>query len=104
MNFLDARNSTSAVAPEPSSSVTISPWLRGGRASAWFAGARRPVRIVNMDLLAIEIGESPAKPGDRVELMGPNLPLDDLAAATDTVAHECLVRLSGRARRRYVRS
>ncbi len=33
MNFLDARNSTSAVAPEPSSSVTISPWLRGGRSS-----------------------------------------------------------------------
>lgn len=76
----------------------------GGRASAWFAGAPRPVRIVNMDLLAIEIGDAPARPGDRVELMGPNLPLDDLAAATDTVAHECLVRLSSRARRRYVRS
>jgi alanine racemase len=76
----------------------------GGRAEAWFAGARRPVRIVNMDLMAVEIGASPAKPGDRVELMGPNLPVDDLAAATDTVAHECLVRLSRRARRRYVRS
>ena len=76
----------------------------GGRASAWFAGARRPVRIVNMDLLAIEIGDVPARPGERVELMGPNLPVDDLAAATGTVAHECLVRLSGRARRRYVRS
>ena len=76
----------------------------GGRASAWFAGARRPVRIINMDLLAIEIGDAPARPGDRVELMGPNLPVDDLAAATDTVAHECLVRLSARARRRYVRS
>ena len=33
MNFFDARNSTSAVAPEPSSSVTISPWVRGGRSS-----------------------------------------------------------------------
>ncbi|MFM8374846.1 MAG: alanine racemase, partial [Phenylobacterium sp.] len=76
----------------------------GGRAFAWFAGQRRPVRIVNMDLLAIEIGDAVARPGDRVELMGPNLPLDDLASATDTVAHECLVRLSGRARRRYVRS
>jgi alanine racemase len=76
----------------------------GGRSSAWFAGALRPVLIVNMDLIAIEIGDAPARPGDRVELMGPNLPLDDLAAATDTVAHECLVRLSGRARRRYVRS
>ncbi len=31
MNFLEARNSVSAVAPEPSSSVTISPAVRGGR-------------------------------------------------------------------------
>ena len=76
----------------------------GGRASAWFAGGRRPVRIVNMDLMAIEIGATPARPGDRIELMGANLPIDDLATATDTVAHECLVRLSARARRRYVRS
>jgi alanine racemase len=57
-----------------------------------------------MDLMAIEIGDTPARPGDRVELMGANLPIDDLATATDTVAHECLVRLSARARRRYVRS
>ncbi len=32
MNFLAARNSVSAVAPEPSSSLTISPAVRGGRA------------------------------------------------------------------------
>lgn len=76
----------------------------GGRAEAWFAGARRPVRIINMDLMAIEIGDTPARPGDRVELMGPNLPVDDLAEATGTVAHECLVRLSLRARRSYVRT
>ena len=76
----------------------------GGRASAWFAGARRPVRIINMDLMAIEIGDAAAHPGDRVELMGPNLPVDDLAEATGTVAHECLVRLSLRARRSYVRT
>lgn len=76
----------------------------GGRSEAWFEGARRPVCFINMDLLAIEIGNTPASPGERVELLGPNLPLDDLAAATDTVAHECLVRLGTRARRRYVRS
>src|SRR5690606_15779775 len=33
MNFFEARNSTSAVAPEPSSSLTISPAVRGGRAA-----------------------------------------------------------------------
>ena len=32
-NFLDTRNSVSAVAPDPSSSVTISPAVRGGRAA-----------------------------------------------------------------------
>lgn len=76
----------------------------GGRSSAWFAGGRRTVLFVNMDLMAIEIGETPAAPGERVELMGPNITIDDLANATDTVAHECLVRLSLRAHRRYVRS
>ena len=33
MNFFEARNSASAVAPEPASSVTISPCVRGGRSS-----------------------------------------------------------------------
>ena len=35
MNFLDARKSASALAPLPSSSVTISPALRGGRGSVF---------------------------------------------------------------------
>jgi alanine racemase len=53
-----------------------------------------------MDLLAVDLTQSPgAKPGDLVELLGPNASLDDLAAATGTVAHECLVRLSARAER-----
>ena len=34
MNFWDARNSVRAVAPEPSSSFTISPAVRGGRSVA----------------------------------------------------------------------
>src|SRR5512139_110195 len=45
MNFFDARNPASAVAPEPSSSVTISPCVRGGRAavsSTWLHEADRP--------------------------------------------------------------
>jgi alanine racemase len=69
---------------------------------AWFAGARRPLLVVNMDLLAIEIGDTPAMPGDAVELLGPNALLDDLAAAAGTVAHEILVRLSRRAERRLI--
>lgn len=73
-----------------------------GRAKAWFAGALRPMLIVNMDMIALDIGDAPAQPGDRVELMGSHALIDDLASAAGTVAHECLVRLSPRAERVYL--
>ena len=68
----------------------------------WYAGAPRPFLIVTMDLILVEIGDTPAGLGDMVELMGPNAHIDDLAAAAGTVAHECLVRLSPRAERVYL--
>jgi alanine racemase len=74
---------------------------RGG-GFAWFAGARRRVVIVTMDLIAIDIGDVAASIGAYVELLGRNVPIDELAAASGTVAHECLVRLSGRAERVYI--
>ena len=69
---------------------------------AWFAGARRRLLVVNMDILVIEIGNAPAAIGEDVELLGPNALLDDLAEAAGTVAHEVLVRLSRRAERIYL--
>ncbi len=68
----------------------------------WFAGALRPFLIVTMDLILLDLGHTPASPGQMVELMGPNAHIDDLAAAAGTVAHECLVRLSPRAERVYL--
>ena len=73
-----------------------------GSGYAWFAGAPRRLLIVNMDILVIEIGDADAALGDLVELLGPNAPLDALAAAGGTVAHEILVRLSRRAERVYL--
>lgn len=71
-----------------------------GRAKAWIAEAPAPILTVSMDLLAVDLTQSPgARPGDLVELLGPRAHVDDLAAATGTVAHECLVRLSPRAER-----
>lgn len=69
---------------------------------AWFAGARRRLLIVNMDILVIEIGDAEAAVGEPVELLGANVHLNDLAAAGRTVAHEVLVRLSRRAERTYL--
>jgi alanine racemase len=73
-----------------------------GHGYGWFAGARRPLLLVNMDLAALDIGDAPAQMGEHVELLGPNALLDDLASAAGTVAHEVLVRLSARAERVYV--
>ncbi|OXE35865.1 MAG: alanine racemase [Phenylobacterium zucineum] len=70
-----------------------------GRGRAWFKGALRPIVSVTMDLTSIDIGNTPAAPGEWVELIGPNAHIDNLAAAAGSVAHECLVRLSTRADR-----
>ena len=75
---------------------------RGARGYAWAAGARRRHLIVNMDLLAIDIGEAEIAIGEPVELLGPNALLDDLATASGTVAHEVLVRLGRRGERAYL--
>lgn len=73
---------------------------RGGY--AWLDGARRPLLIVTMDLIGVDIGQATASIGDYVELLGPNVLIDDIATAAGTVAHECLVRLGGRAERVYL--
>ena len=51
MNFFEARKSTSAAAPDPSSSVTISPAVRGGRGSndsTFVHAASRPTEPASM--------------------------------------------------------
>lgn len=61
-----------------------------------------PLVMVSMDLIGVDISHvEGVNPGDPVELLGGTVQLDDLAAAANTVAHECLVRLSGRAERTY---
>jgi alanine racemase len=75
-----------------------------GKAFAWFAGARRPILgCVSMDLVEIDVtGCDEARPGAMVELLGPNVLVDDLAAAAGTISYEVLVRLSSRAARTYL--
>jgi alanine racemase len=74
------------------------------RGAVWFDGARRPILgRISMDLMAIDVsGCTAAREGALVEILGPNLLVDDAAAAAGTTAYELLTRLSPRAERRYL--
>ena len=81
------------------------PRVLGNRGVAFVAGSPAPVvGRVSMDLITIDVsGLSPARvqPGDTVELMGPNVTLDDLARAGGIINYEILTGLGSRLRRRY---
>ncbi len=74
------------------------------RGAVWFAGERRRLLgRVSMDMVAVDVtGCAQARPGAMMEFIGPNLPVDEAAAAAGTTAYELLTRLSGRAERRYL--
>lgn len=67
-------------------------------------GRRLPViGRISMDLLALDASDcAAARPGARVELLGPNVPVDEVAAACGTIAYELLTRIGSRAERRYL--
>jgi len=72
-------------------------------ARAFVGGAAAPFVVVTMDLIALDISACPeVRLGDPAELLGPDALLDDLAAASGSVAHECLVHLGRRAQRTYL--
>jgi len=78
------------------------PRAAAGRAIAHAAGRAVPlVGRVSMDLLTFDVTDTAAQPGDWMELIGPDNPPDDLAAAAGTIGYELLVRLGARYRRDY---
>ncbi len=76
---------------------------QGGLGYGWLSSARRRfLGRISMDLIAIDVSDAPAaKPGDRVQLLGPQVLLDEAASAGGTIAYELLTRLAPRARRSY---
>ena len=79
----------------------------GGRpgASAFVAGHRAPIAgRISMDLMAVDVTDVPAevRVGDGAELFGPNMPIEEVAAAAATIPYELLTGLSRRAERRYI--
>ena len=71
------------------------------RGAAWFDGALRPMLgRVSMDLIAVDITDcDAARPGAMMQIIGPDRPVDDAAAAAGTTAYELLTRIAPRARR-----
>jgi len=60
---------------------------------------------ISMDLSIVDISETtPLKRGDRVEVLGPNIEIDELAAQSGTIGYEILTRLGPRFHREYVRT
>lgn len=75
-------------------------------AYGWIAGHRVSyVGRVSMDLIALDVSNVPERivhRGSWIELMGPHVPVDDLARAAGTIGYELLTGLSRRYARRYV--
>ncbi len=79
----------------------------------WLRGAARPLLgRISMDLIALDVSDVAGEQGgvlagdvlagDTVELIGPNILLDDAAHAAGTIGYELLVRVGARAPRAYV--
>ncbi len=75
-------------------------------ADAWLAGYRLPaLGRVSMDMTAFDISALPeglAERGAFVELFGPNIGVDEVAAAAGTIGYELLTSLGHRFTRRHV--
>jgi alanine racemase len=75
-----------------------------GGASVLIHGRRAPlVGRVSMDLMAADVTDisGEVRPGDRAEIFGPNISVDEVAAAAGTIPYEFLTGLSRRAERIY---
>lgn len=74
-------------------------------ASVFIRGERAPlVGRVSMDLIAADVTEvaGEVRPGERAELFGPNISVDEVAATAGTIPYELLTGLSRRAERAYL--
>ena len=69
-------------------------------------GAKRPILgRVSMDLIILDVtGCAEAQPGAMVEFLGPNAPLDDIAALAATAPYEILTTFAGTVRKTGVRA
>ncbi|MBC7799275.1 MAG: alanine racemase, partial [Gemmatimonadaceae bacterium] len=98
------------LAPRPSRIATLSVGYADGyaralshRAAACFDGQAVPlVGRVSMDLTTFDITDVPAERGDWLDLIGPGMPVDEVAARAGTNGYEILTQLGARYQRTYL--
>jgi len=82
------------------------PWSLGNRGVASVGGHRVPVvGRVSMDLITLDVTGIPqdlVQPGRMVDLIGPDISLEEVAERAGTINYEILTRLSQRARRKFL--
>jgi alanine racemase len=80
-------------------------FLRSGtnRAVLYHNGKPCPVLgRVSMDLVTVDLGQTSAAPGERLEILGPRQDADALAKSLGTIGYEILTSLGPRWARRYI--
>ena len=77
--------------------------LLSNKGEVWIRGRRAPVAgRVSMDLVTIDVtGVAGTALGDEVEILGPNIPAQELADKTSTITYEVFCRISARVPRVY---
>lgn len=80
------------------------PRLASSAARVVIRGRRLPLAgRLSMDQLTVDAGDAPVAVGDEVELWGQALPVDEVAAAAQTISYEVLARVSRRVPRVFIR-
>lgn len=75
-----------------------------GNLKVWAGGALCPtVGNVCMDAVMVDVTDARCRVGDRVEIFGPHVPIEQLAAVRDTIPYEILTSISPRVKRVYFR-
>jgi alanine racemase len=77
---------------------------KGGPSHVWLKGHRCPViGRVSMDMTVVELPPScRVKAGDFAEMLGPHIPVDQVAGWAGTISYEVLTHLGNRYTRNYV--
>ena len=75
-----------------------------GAVSMWVNGTLCPtVGNVCMDATMIDVTDAECEVGDRVEIFGTHIPIEEMARVRGTIAYEVLTSVSPRVKRVYYR-